>query len=436
VSARFQLENFLPSFKTPALDTNRFQCEVLPMTERVQAPEMERGAEKRLIWLLFAVQFTNILDYVIMMPLGPRFLRVFHISPAQFGLLVSAYAISAGICGLIAALYLDHFDRKHALLFLYGGFGLGTFFCAIAPNFWMLLAARVIAGGFGGVVGAVVLAIVADIVPDYRRGAAMGLVMSTFSVASVLGVPFGLYLANLYEWHAPFFLLSGLAFALCGVVWKMLPALRSHIHARAELSRWSQLFQLLRQRSNQVSLLFFGVLIAAAMMVVPYITAYLVENTGMSEKQLPYVYLCGGACTMFSMNWVGRLSDRFGRPAIYFIMLLSAVAATLILTNMPPAPLWMLLAVTTLYMVCSSGRIVPAMAMITASVAPSQRGSFMSVNASVQHLSSGLGAYAAGLFISQKAGGPLVGYSKVGWISAVVALSTLWIVRFVKPWKP
>ncbi|MGV3774276.1 MAG: MFS transporter [Verrucomicrobiales bacterium] len=396
---------------------------------------MDQRAEKKLIWLLFAVQFTNILDYVIMMPLGPRFMRVFEISPAQFGLLVSAYAVSAGTCGLIAALYLDRFDRKPTLLFLYFGFAIGTLLCAIAPSFWMFLVARVIAGGFGGVVGAVVLAIIADIVPDYRRGAAMGLVMSTFSVASVLGVPFGLYLANIFEWHAPFYLLAGMSLLLIGVIAKLLPSLRSHIKAPSEKSNLAQLLGLLRNRSYQTSLLFFGILIAAAMMIIPYITAYLVQNTGMTEQQLPYVYLFGGLCTMFSMNLIGRISDQYGRVKVFFIMLLAAVTATLVLTHLPPLPLWLLLTITTLFMICMSGRIVPAMAIITASVAPHERGSFMSVNASVQHLCSGLGAYVAGVFITQKPGGPLVGYSKVGWISAALALSTLYLVRSIKPHK-
>src|SRR3954454_8516755 len=189
--------------------------------------------ERLLLFVLAAIQFTTVVDFLIIMPLGPQYMRVFAINPGQFGLIVSAYAVSAGICGIAASFFLDRFDRKLALLSLYSGFTIGTLFCALAPTYPLLVAARVVAGAFGGVAGALILAIVGDVVPEERRGAAMGLVMSSFSVASVCGVPLGLLLASRLNWHVPFFALSVLCLVVFISAALVMPSLKSHlVHAQ------------------------------------------------------------------------------------------------------------------------------------------------------------------------------------------------------------
>ncbi len=376
--------------------------------------------ERLILWLLATMQCTNVLDFVIMMPLGPQFMRVFHISPTQFGLLVSAYAISAGIAGIIAALCLDRFDRKPALMTLYAGFGSGTLVCALAPGFYTLLVGRVLAGAFGGVTGAAVLAAVGDVVPDYRRGAAMGMVMSSFSVASVAGVPFGLFLANHLGWHAPFFLLVGMCVIVLGVVGRTFPSLRGHLGHHESQHPLQLLIEVLTKPSHLRSFSLTAMICLAGFTVIPFLSPYLVKNAGLREAELPLIYIFGGGFTVFTMNAIGRLADRLGRMRVFTVMATLAGMVTLALTHLPRLHLALILTVTTLFMICMSGRFVPAMALITASIEPRYRGGFMSVNSSVQSVFAGVGSFVSGLIINESRTGELVGYGAVGWLSVIL----------------
>src|SRR3954463_6196028 len=247
--------------------------------------------ERLLLFLLAAIQFTTVVDFLIILPLGPQYMRVFHINPGQFGLIVSAYALSAGITGVTAGFFLDRFDRKRALLVLYSGFSLGTLFCALAPTYELLVAARVVAGAFGGVAGALILAIVGDVVPEERRGAAMGLVMSSFSVASICGVPLGLLLASRLNWHVPFFALAGLCVVVLLAALRVMPSLQGHLHhARAESSA-ARMLAVLGHADHQMAFVFMAALTCTGFLIFPYIANYMVANVGLSEKQLPLIYL-------------------------------------------------------------------------------------------------------------------------------------------------
>ena len=379
--------------------------------------------EGPLLAVLATVQFTTMLDFLIMMPLGPQYMRVFGITPAQFGTIVSAYAISAGISGLVSGSILDRFDRRHALLTLYAGFGIATLLCALAPGYVTLTAARAFAGAFGGVSNAVILAIIGDVIPDHRRGRAMGLVMSSFSVASVLGVPIGLWLANTFSWHAPFFLLAAASLpVLAGAYW-FAPSIRPGAdHAAA--AGLAHLLQIIGQRSHLRAFAFIGTMTLTGFLVIPYISPYMVLNVGLLETELPYIYLAGGLCTIFSMNIIGRLADRFGKRRLFSIMVLCAIGATLLLTHLPPVRTPMAITATTLFMICMSGRFVPAMAIMTSAVTRRYRGGFMGVTSAMQHLASGLGSFIGGLILTQTTTG-LKGYNTVGWLSTGVALLSL-----------
>lgn len=380
--------------------------------------------EGPLLAVLATIQFTTMLDFLIMMPLGPQYMRVFSITPAQFGTIVSAYAICAGVAGLVSGTFLDRFDRKRALLVLYAGFGLATLFCALAPGYVALTAARGLAGAFGGVTNATILAIIGDVIPAQRRGRAMGLVMSSFSLASVLGVPIGLSLATAFSWHAPFFLLAGASVPVWIASAMLAPNIRP-AGKREEVSPVRHLANIILNANHLKAFAFIGAVTLTAFLVVPYISPYMVFNAGLTEQQLPYIYLVGGLFTIFSMNIIGRMSDRFGKRRMFTIMVLFAIGATLLLTHLPRVSTTTAIATTTLFMVCMSGRFVPAMALLTTAVSQRFRGGFMGVSSAMQHLASGLGSFFSGLLLKQTATGGLKGYGTVGWIAAGVALLSL-----------
>jgi predicted MFS family arabinose efflux permease len=388
------------------------------------------GREWGLLLVLAAIQFTNIIDFMIVMPLGPQFMRELHLSPAEFSWMVAAYGFSAAVTGLLAAWFIDHFDRKRALLVLYAGFTISTVLCAAAPNFAALLLARTVAGGFGGVAGSTVLAIVGDAFPDIRRGRATGVVMSAFSLASIFGVPAGLWLAHLSGWRAPFAYLGGLCVVilLCSTV--LLPAMRSHMMNRFEKrSALGILFDSDHQRAYVLMI----ALVLGTFTVVPYIASYLVANCGRDESELPYVYLCGGLATLVSLQFVGRLSDRFGKLPLFRILALVTLVPLLWVTHLPKVSLTVALTATTFFMVASSGRMVPAMALMTACVRPASRGSFMSINASLQQLAAGLASLLTGAILVKADDGSLSGFGTVGLLAASAMLLSIWLAGRLRP---
>jgi predicted MFS family arabinose efflux permease len=389
--------------------------------------------ERVLLALLAAVQFTTVLDFLIVLPLGPQYMQIMHIGPSQFGLIVSSYAVSAGISGIAAGFFLDYFDRKRALLALFSGFMLGTLFCALAQGYHLLVLARALAGAFGGVTGALVLAIVGDAVPEERRGAAMGLVMSAFSLAMIGGVPCGLYLASAFSWHAPFFALAGLsALILAAAAW-LLPSMRGHLQHARESHPAARVLAVLMERDHQMAFVFMAVLSCAGALIFPYIATYMVANTGMTQKQLPFVYLTGGLCTFASMNWIGRWADRAGKQRVFWIMSSCATIPVLLFTNLHRVPCLVGIAVTTLLMVCMSGRFVPAMAMVTSSVKARYRGGFMSANSSVQQFCTGLATYVSGVIMGQTPQGELTHFPIIGLLSILCTLGGISLSRYLRP---
>jgi predicted MFS family arabinose efflux permease len=389
--------------------------------------------ERLVLLLLAAIQFTINLDFLIILPLGPQYMRVMHINPSQFNTIVAAYAIAAGISGIAAGFFLDRFDRKTALLCLFLGFAGGTLMCALAPSYRLLVAARAIAGMFGGVTGAVILAIVGDVIPEHRRGAAMGMVMSAFSVASIVGVPLGLVLASNFSWHVPFYVIAGICAPILFAVLKFVPALRGHLEQSRDEHPAVRMLAVLAEPNHQMAFLFMAVLTCAGFTIFPTLATYMVYNVGLTEKQLPFIYLAGGLCTLFSMNWIGRWADRAGKLRVFTLMSFAASIPVIALTNLPRVPLLVALATSTCLMICMSGRFVPAMAMMTATVESRYRGGFMSVNSSVQQFSCGLAAWITGSIIGQGPNQEITRYPVAGLVSLGCVLSCIWLARFLRP---
>jgi predicted MFS family arabinose efflux permease len=382
-------------------------------------PDRDTGltrAEWLLLLVLAAVQFTHSMDFMVLMPLGPQCRRELGLSPREFALVVGAYGFSAALAGLLVAGFIDRFDRKTALLLLYTGFTTGTLLCAAAPGYGCLLLARAVAGAFGGTVAALILVIVGDAVPEWRRGRATGVVLTAFSVASIAGLPVGILLGNRFGVRTPFAVLGVLSVTIAVLAYRVLPPLRGHLdHRRASAAgTWSVLTRPAHLRAYA----FMVLLVLGSFTIAPHFSDYLVHNVGRDQGDLAYVYLCGGLVSFVTLPQVGRCADRFGKRTVFRLLALSTALTLLVLSNLPPAPLVPVLVVTTFYWMVTSGRWVPAMALITSSALPHYRGSFLSINTSVQQMACGLSAVLAGLVIGEGEGRALTGYPLAGLIAA------------------
>jgi predicted MFS family arabinose efflux permease len=382
--------------------------------------------ERNFLLLLAAMQFTHVVDFMILMPMGPQLMGTFALTPAHFGSIVSAYTFSAGIAGILAALFLDRFDRKTTMLFVYFGFIAGTLFCALAPSAHFLMLGRIISGGFGGVVVATVFAMISDVIPVHRRGTAMGIVMTAFSVASIAGVPIGLFLSTRLGWQMPFFALT----ALSSVMWvaglRLLPNMRRPPLISGVLADFGAI---LTKPLHWRAFAFTFAMMGSTFMVIPYISAYLVANAAVLNGQLPWVFFTGGLATFFTLRYFGKLGDRHGLARVYGWVSLAAIVPVLLVTHQGPWGIWFALPVTTLFMILVSGRSAPGMALVTTVVEPRLRGGFMSLNTALQQLSSGAASLLAGLMLVAGADGRLERYGLVGWLASAGLLISIWLAN-------
>ncbi|MDQ8188438.1 MFS transporter [Pelagicoccus sp. SDUM812002] len=329
--------------------------------------------EKSLLLLLAAVQFTHIMDFMILMPLGPQLVRDLGIGLGRFSAIVAAYAVSSGVVGLLTAPFIDRFDRRTALLFAYAGFTVGTLACGLAQDANTLMMGRMISGGFGGVATALVLSIVGDVVPPQRRASAVGVVMTAFSIASALGVPTGLYLASVFKWEAPFLLLAGVASVMWLVAFWGLPSVGGHLEVDPK-KRAASFVAMLKDRNAGMALLFYASLVFGHFIIIPLMAQYFVANMGLPEDRVFLVYLIGGVLTVFTAPRIGKLADRFGRVRVLAVLVGVASVVTLTITNGGPMPMWLVLAIAATFFVFASGRFVPGQAIMTSAVPPERRG--------------------------------------------------------------
>ncbi|MEI2432917.1 MFS transporter [Lysobacter yananisis] len=388
--------------------------------------------ERRLLWLLMLTQFTLIMDFMVMMPLGPQIMRALHISPAQFAAAVSAYSICGGLSGLLAATYIDRFDRRKLLLAMYALFALSNLACALAGSYELLLASRAFAGVSGGVLGSIIMAIIADVIPAQRRGAATGTVMTAFAVASVIGVPVGILLGAHSRWSAPFWLLVALSLLIWLAGARVVPPLDQHLSRQREpLAR--ALPNLIGLFANARHLNAFALtlmLTTSQMLVIPFISPMLVANHGIEPSQLSWMYMAGGVAAFFTSRLIGRLADRHGKQRVYRIAVAVSLLPVLFVTHLPAVGFLAMLLFFPFFMVSMNGRMVPLQALQTTVPQPQQRGAFLSANSAVMSLGTGLGAWLGGLMLSTDASGHIAGYGTVGWVAAGLALcSALWVGR-------
>jgi len=383
--------------------------------------------ERVVLLTLAAVQFTSIVDFMVVIPLGPQLRESLGINPSQFGLAVSSYTFAAAIAGVVASPLVDRIGRKQAFLTIYTGFLVGTLLCGLAPTYRTLVAARVATGAFGGILGGMALAIIGDVFPEERRGRATGALMSAFALASVVGVPFGLYLGMRFDWHVPFLLLAALGCPVLVIAAKVLPPLRDHLGHSSPVHPLRALAETFTQVNHLNAFALVASMMFGGFAVIANLSFYLVGNVGLPKFKLPWVYVVGGGLTLVAAPLIGRMADRYGKLRVYRIIAPLTAVLMLVVTNLPPVGWVVAVAAAAALMVSNAGRMVAAMSMVTSSVVSAKRGGFMSANSSVQHLSTGLGAFTGSRIVTQSADGRLHHFELVGLMAVAATLLSLWL---------
>jgi predicted MFS family arabinose efflux permease len=380
-------------------------------------------SEGFLITMLAAINFTHIMDFVIMAPLSPFLKEAMSINTEQFGYLVSIYTFAAAGGAILAFFNIDKYDRRTAILFVYVGFIIANILCALAPQYKFFMLARLFAGLFGGVLNVLIMSVIGDVIPMERRGKATGMVMAAFSAASVLGIPSGLILADLFDYHAPFWLLSGLSMLVGLTLILKFPSIRKHLEYEGPKIPPLEILKSFTMDSNILrALLFMFLLMIAGFTVVPFISDYLVFNVGLNKDELKYVYLCGGLATVFSSILVGKLSDKFGKVKTFVVAACISIIPIAAVTVLPVMPLVYVLMFNVVFFMCFGARFVPAMTLMTSCVMPQRRGSFLSISSAVQQMGSGIAVLIASTIIVNGAKGELHHF---GWVGVVACTATV-----------
>ena len=397
------------------------------MDATVQLTEKKFTQYQVLVIILLALtQFTVVLDFMVMSPLGDMLIKSMSLSTSQFGFAVSGYAFSAGISGFLTAGFADKFDRKKLLLFFYVGFIAGTLFCGLAHTYPMLLAARIITGLFGSVIGSISLAITADLFPLHQRGRAMGFMQMGFGASQVLGIPISLYIANHWGWQSPFLMIVGLATIVWISTMMKLQPIAQHLELKSEKTAITHLWHTIKQREYRLGFLMTALLSLGGFMMMPWGSAFAVNNLHVTYEQLPLLFMVSGLASLVVMPLVGRISDKLSKVKIFTVAAVSMMVIIVVYTNLTPVPFVYILILNVLMMTAIMSRIVPAMALVSALPKMQDRGAFMSINSSLQQIAGGIAAGVGGLIVVQETQtSPLRHYNTLGYVILFIIIANI-----------
>jgi predicted MFS family arabinose efflux permease len=382
------------------------------------------GYEVFMIAILTFIQFTVILDFMVLSPLGAILMPTLKITPPQFGMVVSAYAFSAGSAGLLAAGFADKFDRKKMLLFFYTGFVLGTALCAWAPDYHYLMIARIVTGLFAGVIGSIAFAIITDLFRMEVRGRVMGFVQMAFAGSQVLGIPIGLYLANNWGWHTPFTMIVAVSAIVGVIIVVYMKPVTSHLQERAKANAFQHLLTTVKKPHYLRAFAATTLLATGGFMLMPFASAFSVNNLHINLHQLPFLYMITGLFSMATGPFIGRLSDAKGKYPVFIAGSILAMVTAIIYCNLGVTPLWVVIIISCIMFTGVSSRIISSSALLSAVPAPNDRGAFMSINASVQQIAGGIATFVAGLIVIETPSGYLERYDMLGYtVSAAMILT-------------
>lgn len=384
--------------------------------------------QKFVVAVLAFLQFTIILDFMILSPLGAILMPELKITPSQFGMVVSAYAFSAGASGLLASGFADRYDRKRLLLFFYTGFVLGTLLCAVADTYLFLMGARIVTGLFGGVIGSIVMAITTDLFPMEKRGRVMGFIQTAFAASQVLGIPLGLLLANQWGWHTPFLMIVGVSVAVGLVIIKYLRPIDGHLSAQTRRSPYQHIVGVFSNPAYLRGFATTALLATGGFMLMPFGSAFSVHNLGIQLEKLPMVYLITGLCSILIGPLVGRLSDAYGKFKTFALGTAISIVMVTIYTHLGTTPLATVILVNVIMFIGIFSRMIPSQALMSAVPSLESRGAFMSVSASIQQVSGGCAAILAGYLVSEGPGGELIHFEHVGYAVSASSLFSLFMM--------
>ncbi|MBF4487350.1 MFS transporter [Flavobacterium sp. CSZ] len=385
--------------------------------------------QKIIIAILALLQFTVILDFMVISPLGDILMKTLDMTTANFGFAVSAYAFSAGISGLLAAGFADKFDRKKLLIFFYTGFIIGTVFCALSSSYIMLLMARIVTGLFGGVIGSVSLAIVTDLFVIHQRGRVMGFIQMAFATSQILGIPVGLYFANNWGWHSAFIMIAVLGvLILIAIITQMQPIIK-HLEVQSDKSPFLHLWHTLSNKQYQIGFASIAFLSVGGFMLQPFGSAFLVNNIKISQLELPMVFFFTGLSVLFIMPLVGKLSDKISKFKLFAAGSVLSIIMILIYTNLNPIPLWEIVVINMILFMGIMSRMIPATTLNTAIPGLEDRGAYMSISSSLQQIAGGIAAVCAGYIVHQKTKtAPLENYDILGYVIAIITLCSIFFI--------
>jgi predicted MFS family arabinose efflux permease len=385
--------------------------------------------QKYIIVLLAFLQFTVILDFMVLSPLGDILMKNLDMTTANFGFTVSAYAFSAGISGLLAAGFADKFDRKKLLIFFYTGFIIGTVCCALATNYALLLSARIVTGLFGGVIGSVSLAIVTDLFVIHQRGRVMGFIQMAFASSQILGIPLGLYFANHWGWHSSFLMIAGLGVLILVTIVIMMKPVTEHLKLQSDKNPFLHLWHTLSNKNYQVGFAAIAFLSIGGFMLQPFGSSFLVNNIKISQLDLPMVFFYTGLSVLFIMPIIGKLSDKVSKFWLFTAGSILSIIMILIYTNLGAVPLWQIVGLTMIMFMGIMSRMVPATTLNTGIPEMKDRGAYMSITSSMQQIAGGIAAVCAGFIVHQESKtAPLENYDILGYVISVVTLCSVFFV--------
>lgn len=385
--------------------------------------------QKLTIFILAVAQFSVLLDFMVIAPLGDLLIKSLSLKPAQFGIAVSAYAFSAGISGLLIAGFADRYDRKKLLLFFYAGFIVGTLCCAIAPSYIYLVAARIVTGLFGGVISSMAMAIIADIFPLQQRGRVMGYLQLGFSASQVLGIPVSLLIANLWGWQYPFVLVSAIGLIVLIMIAVKLQPLQQHLQIQQTRSPLLHLRHALSIGRYHIGYIATALMSIGGFMMMPFSSSFAVNNLHIIQNQLPVLFMASGITTLVVMPLIGKLSDKMDKFKLFTFASILMMTIVVIYTNLGPTPFWIVVALNMLMMSSIMSRMIPSSALTSAIPEAQDRGAYMSITASLQQIAGGIAAAVAGIIVTQKDKlQPLEHYNIVGYMMVVITLFCIYLV--------